>query len=132
MPNSSDVIFGEREAEWFRKIVEILRHCHFGAAAGITLDALTEQAGVSCRRITERIMEERLADFPFAVVSGNTGYFRPTMAVEINRYRKSLRSRAIKMFLRDRTVGRKSLMEGFIRQGREFVDRPTQGSLALS
>ena len=130
-PSAIDLIIGERDAVYFAAICELLRH-RFGAEAGLTLDSLTQQCGIPNRRTTEHILETRLADLPFAVVSGATGYYRPAKAAEINSYRKSLHSRAVKMFVRQRTVLRKCLSEGFSRNGRDFTDRPSQPEFRLT
>ncbi len=81
------------------------------------------------------ILEEHLADFRFTVCSlSRCGYFRPIRASELNDTLASLRNRAMKNFIRRRTVLRKALAEQrFERRGAEFCDRPAvQKEMALT
>jgi len=129
---AADLIQGQQHATQFAAVVEILRHA-WGHQAGITIEQITHQAGIPNRRTTEKLFETRLADFPFLIVSGSTGYFRPVAAAEINAYRRSLRSRAIKDFLRAKLVMRKAMSEFWPRNGSEFEDAVAtrQGELEL-
>jgi len=116
--------------EYFDAACRILSACQ-GRGNAITIDALAERAGIPHRRIAEHLLETRLADFPFVLVSGPRGYFIPTAqeAAEINRYLDSLESRFRKMWRRRRTVIRKALTDGFRREGKAFVGRPMQAEL---
>ena len=96
-----------------------------------TLDRLAEAAGTS-RREVEQVLEERLSDFPFPLVSGSPGYWIPEDADEINHYRASLRSRAVKIFLRAKRVASMARRAGWPQEGRLFRNPPArQGELNL-
>ncbi len=96
-----------------------------------TLDRLAEAAGTS-RREVEQVLEERLADFPFPLVSGSPGYWIPQDADEINHYRASLRSRAVKIFTRAKRVATMARRAGWPQEGRLFRNPPArQGELNL-
>jgi hypothetical protein len=77
----------------------------------------------------EHLIESRFADLPWPVVAGARGYYRPTAADDLNRYRASLRSRAIKDFQRAKTLMRKALAAGFRYENRRFVGIPQQQDL---
>lgn len=96
-----------------------------------TLDRLAEAAGTS-RRDVEQVLEERLSDFPFPLVSGSPGYWIPEDAEEINHYRASLRSRAVKIFIRAKRVAVMARRAGWPQEGRLFRNPPArQGELNL-
>jgi hypothetical protein len=114
--------------ELFLSILRLLNGRR-GAANALTLDEITLQAGIPNRRLTEQILEHRLADFPFPMVSSGAGYFIPATAEELNAYQASLRSRALKCFLRARTVRRKALAAGWRREGTRFANPPVQMDL---
>lgn len=88
-----------------------------------TLQALATYCGCSRRRI-ERILEDRLEDLGFAIVSGSSGYWRPQSAEEINHYLASLQSRCVKVFLRKKRVARLAAASGFPRTGKTFANPP--------
>ncbi len=114
----------------FATVRDTLRCCR-GEAQAMTIDELAERAGI-CRRECEALLETCLAVFPFPVAAGAHGYFVPTSSSEINRYVQSLRSRAVKIFLRQRTVIRKAQEAGWPRSGREFANPPSvQGELFM-
>jgi hypothetical protein len=69
----------------------------------------------------EHLLEVKLGDFPFPIVSTSAGYFRPASADEINHCLASLQSRAICIFLRKRTIIRNAKAAGYERQGKRFV-----------
>ena len=100
-----------------------------GPEKAITLDDLTVRAGIPCRRETEELMELGLSRMPFLLVADKHGYYQPTDADQINRYTASLRSRAVKAFMRARTVRRKAFAHGWRREGSRFVRPATQGEL---
>jgi hypothetical protein len=102
----------------------------FGEDSAITLAGLAARVGVSRRKV-EVILECRLPDLGFAVVSGDRGLYRPVSAGELNHYDNSLRSRIRCIAIRARTVRRAALREGWVREGKRFVARPVQGSLSL-
>jgi hypothetical protein len=77
----------------------------------------------------ENLLEVRLAEFPFPVVSTSAGYFRPVTADEINHSLASLQSRAICIFHCKRTIIRNALRAGYPRQGKRFLDRPAPADL---
>lgn len=93
-----------------------------GPERALTLDELTAAAGIPHRRMTEQIIEERLADFPFAVVAGAHGYHRPMKAQELNQYVHSLHTRHQRMKQREDAVILLALKEGFTLEGDRFVD----------
>ena len=112
----------------FAVIRDTLRTCR-GEIAAVTIDALAARCGIG-RRECEELLESGLACFDFPVAAGAHGYFVPTSAAEINHYLRSLRSRAIKIFLRRRTVIRLAQRAGWPRAGNLFSNPPAnQGEL---
>lgn len=101
---------------------DTLRTCR-GEAQAVTIKELARRCGI-VRRECEALLETRLADFPFPVAAGARGYFVPIAADEINSYARSLQSRAVKIFLRRRTVIRKAVSAGWPRAGKLFMDPP--------
>lgn len=111
--------------EAFRRMRTILA-TRIGESSAITIDDLAKAAGLSrvdkhgalvpLRRSAEQILEERFAEFPFLLVSGARGYYRPSHAGELQRYYNSLRSRLVKLCLRQRTLRAKAATCGFVRQ----------------
>jgi hypothetical protein len=97
-----------------------------GESNAITLDDLTARAGLPNRRTTEAMMEQRLPDFPYPLVASGAGYFIPTTSDQLNAYLRSLKSRAVKMFMRSRTVARKAVANGWKREGKWFAKPPAQ------
>lgn len=97
-----------------------------GEPNAVTLDELVTRASLPNRRTAEAIMEQRLQDFPYPLVASSAGYYIPTTADDLNRYLRSLRSRAIKCFIRSRTVRRKALAHGWRREGSMFAKPPAQ------
>jgi hypothetical protein len=112
----------------FTILQQQLRACH-GEANALTLQRLAEIACCPRRRV-EIILEERIVDLGFVVVSGSPGYWRPTSADEINHYRASLRSRIFKLWKRSKSVGQLASQCGFVRTGKSFANPPAvQGEL---
>jgi hypothetical protein len=111
--------------EQFEACVRIL-HAARGEDNAITLDNLTTLAGLPNRRTTESLMEENLQRFPYPLVASAKGYFIPVRADQINGYLRSLRSRAMKLFLRAKTVSRKATANGWKRDGKWFARPPAQ------
>lgn len=100
-------------------------HGALGEREAWTLQGLAEYCGTS-RRMVERVLEERLDDLGFVIVSGSSGIWRPTTAEEVNHYLASLQSRCVKMFLRKKKVARLALESGFKRDGKTFEDPPAR------
>ncbi len=97
----------------------------------VTLAALAADAGIS-RREAEQIIEERLADIPFCLVAGPTGYYRPTSADDINAYVRSLHRRHRRMQIREATIRRKVRAHGWpTDQAGRFLDPPKVAQLEL-
>ena len=90
-----------------------------GERSAYTIDALCKQTGIG-RRDMEELLQVRLNDFPFVVVSTGNGYFRPATADEINHCLKSLQGRAVNLFLRKRTIIQKARRSGWARDGKTF------------
>lgn len=76
------------------------------------------------RRPMETLLEVRIQDIPFPVVSSGAGYFRPASAADVNHCLASLRSRALCIFLRRSKVIRAALAAGYVRNGKLFSDPP--------
>jgi hypothetical protein len=112
-------------SDQFKAAVRIL-HTARGEENAITLDDLTARAGLPNRRTTEAMMEQRLPDFPYPLVASSAGYFIPTTSDQLNTYLRSLKSRALKMFLRSKTVARKAIANGWQREGKWFARPPAQ------
>ena len=74
------------------------------------------------RRAMEQLLELKIGDFPFPVISTSSGYFRPASVDEINHCLASLQSRALCIFQRKRTIIRNAIRSGYGRQGKRFVD----------
>lgn len=111
----------------------ICRHLHqaHGRDRALTLASLANAAAIS-RREAEQIIETRLADIPFVVVAGPTGYFRPNSADDINHYVRSLHKRHRRMQIREATIRRKARANGWPTDpaGR-FIDPPAVSQLEL-
>lgn len=116
---------GAGSSEQFEAVVRLLIDAR-GEDRALTLDEITARAGLPNRRTTETLMELRLQDFPYPLVAGGAGYFIPTQADQINRYLQSLRSRAMKCFIRARNVSRKAVAQGWKREGKWFARPPVQ------
>jgi hypothetical protein len=111
----------------FARISAILAE-RVGEARAITIDDLARAAGLVAgdrplRRLVEHVLETRFEDFPFLLVSGAPGYWRPTDPAELNRYDASLQSRLVKLCLRRRTLRRKAPANGFVREGKRYTAR---------
>jgi len=111
--------------EQFSAAIRIL-HAARGEANAVTLDDLTARAGLPNRRTTESMMEQRLPDFPYPLVASGAGYFIPTQADDINGCIRSLKSRAMKLFRRSRTIANKAIANGWKREGKWFARPPAQ------
>jgi hypothetical protein len=109
----------------FRAVCWLLRDAR-GEDNAMTLDEITARAGLPNRRTAEALIEQRLQDFPYPLVASGAGYFIPTQAEQINTYLRSLRGRALKCFLRMRSVNRKALAQGWKREGKWFARPPLQ------
>lgn len=114
----------EQDQQIFEMLRDALITCE-GEAEAYTLQGLAEYCGCSRRKV-EAILEERLEDLGFAIVSGSAGYWRPQSADEINHYVNSLQSRAVKIFLRKKRVIRLAKNSGFLQEGKTFTNPPTK------
>lgn len=115
---------------YFRALRAKLIHAT-GQNAAMSIDQLTRDAGIPDRRTCEVILETRLEDFGFVLVSGSKGYYRPTTAESVNRYLASLESRIKCLSVRHTRVSHMAKLAGFIHEGNQFVARAAQGILAL-
>ena len=113
---------------YYNRIRLILRGS-VGEDKAITLAALTESAGIPDRRTTEVLMETRLEDFGFSLVSGPKGYFRPTSPEHLNRYTASLESRIKCLSIRRKKVLQMALRDGFKLCDGRFVFADAQTTL---
>jgi hypothetical protein len=113
---------GGVEGVLFDALVSALRGA-WGKERALTLSRLAEVAGVS-RREVELCVEAYLEAFPFVVVSGGAGLWRPLGAEEVNAYLGSLRSRLKKLARRAWRVRRLASESGFVRGPGGFVDAP--------
>ena len=114
----------QSDAVIFSLLRDALHSCE-GEKEAYTLQGLAEYCGCS-RRMVERVLEARLEDLGFVVVSGTSGYWRPETAEEINHYLASLQSRCIKVFLRKKRITRLAASSGFIRCGKTFENPPSR------
>jgi hypothetical protein len=115
--------------EQFLEVRGVLSRC-VGREGALTIEALTLRCCLNGRRQCEQILEERLADFPFPLVSGAKGYWIPVAAEDVNQYLDSLGGRALALFRRRRLVVRKALSNGFRRCGKRF-ENPPGGQMEL-
>lgn len=115
-------------AQYYGAVCEILHECR-GPEKALTLAELTRRAGIPERRVTEHLIETHMGRFPWPLVAGSCGYHIPTSAEQINAYLESLRSRAVKCFLRAKTVRRRALAAGWQRDGKRFAGQPKQMGL---
>ena len=115
----------EDTGAWFTPICRLLASCK-GEEQALTLQEIADFLHVPERRTVEQTIESNLDRFPWPLVSSSAGYFIPTTADEINRYLTSLRSRAVKIFMRARTVRIRAVAFGWHREGRSFVNPPRQ------
>jgi hypothetical protein len=96
-----------------------------GPERAITLADLATAAGVS-RREAEATIQERLADFPWPLVSGSVGVYQPTDPDDLNRYLSSLHRRHRAMQAREATVRRKARAAGWREEAGRFAHPPAQ------
>jgi hypothetical protein len=115
--------------EQFLAVRAVLSAC-VGRERAMTIDVLTQRCELSGRRQCEQVLEERLADFPFLLVSGARGYWIPTQAEDVNGYLESLGGRTLALFRRRRLVIRKAMVNGFRRCGKRF-ENPPGGQMEL-
>jgi hypothetical protein len=84
----------------FQRVREILSHAQ-GSACGVTINNLAEACDCS-RRTMEHLLETRLYDLPFLVVSHPSwGYFQPQTDAEVNACLSSIRGRHEPLVRRD-------------------------------
>lgn len=113
-----------------------------GAGRAITLNDLAREAGlidfddngeaVVSRRLAERIIQVRLPDMGFVIVSDTRcGLFRPDNPDELNHYRNQLRSRIKELQRRIDTVDQLARNEGWTVEAGQYTKAPMQGQLPL-
>jgi hypothetical protein len=112
-------------------VVKEILFNRIGEAKAATIDELCRAAGIG-RRGMEHLLEVKLGDFPFPIVSTSSGYFRPASADEINHCLASLQSRAMCIFMRKRTIIRNARAAGYQRQGKRFVQRQFRDDLFVT
>jgi len=95
-----------------------------GPDRAIEIGRLQVIADLPSRRQVEQLLQIRLADFPWPLVAGPQGYFIPDAPEQINHYLASLRSRAMCIFARYRTVRLAAQRAGWRREGRRFTAAP--------
>jgi alkylated DNA nucleotide flippase Atl1 len=105
----------------FSEICRRLTICR-GRQSAITLADLASLIGCA-RREVEQVIEQRLSDFPWPIVSGATGLYIPQEADDINQYLHALHSRHRRMQLREATVRRKARLAGYPEAAGQFLDR---------
>lgn len=93
------------------RLIAILTSC-MGPDQAVTLENLANILAVS-RREVEQLIEENLGHFPFVLIAGSEGLYRPTEAGQINAYLHNLHSRHHKMAMREETVRRKAASSGW-------------------
>ena len=76
----------------FDRLVALLES-RKGKDNGVTINAITHLLNFPNRRYTEHLIESRFLDFPWVVVAGNNGIYRPANVGEINTYANNLRKR---------------------------------------
>lgn len=108
-------------------LIEELRR-RIGDDHAITIDQIGILLGFG-RRQTETFLELYIGQFPFCVIATARGYCRPASAEDINHYRNANRSRIRCLAIRNRSVTRAAIREGWPRDGNRFVDRPIQPDL---
>lgn len=109
----------------FPAFVSLMETCS-GPENAKTIHKIQLALGHSTRRQTEKFLELFLGAVPFPLVSGPTGYYRPTAVDEINHYLNSLRSRIRCLAIRARSVRRSARAAGWQRSGRLFSDADPQ------
>jgi len=92
-----------------------------GPDRACTIAALCEQCACG-RREMEQFLEDNLEKFPFVVVAGGRGYYRPVEAQQINSYLRNLHSRHRRMQIREATVRRRARLDGWSEQPTGFFE----------
>lgn len=122
---------GDEQMEvYFERVCRVL-HAAVGPDWAMTLDEITTFCKIPTRRTTEKLFELHLSRFPWPLVADGRGYYIPTSAEQLNRYCASLRGRALKDFMRRRTVMQKAVACGWKRDGKAFARPPQQQDLRL-
>lgn len=114
----------------FDRAVRILSRA-IGRDRAITIAQLVDLLELPNRRAVEQLIETRLSDFPFPIVSGSAGVYRPDSVDDLNAYRANLTSRMRAIRLRIDTVTQAALNEGWLIEANAFVAAPQQLSLQL-
>lgn len=109
----------------FEAVVRVLFDA-MGESNAVTLNDLVTRAGLPNRRTAEVLIEQRLKDFPYPLVASGAGFFRPTVPDHLNHAIASLRSRAMKILHKAKTIRMKADAAGWKRDGRLFARPPAQ------
>lgn len=127
----------------FHRVQEILRG-RVGKGNAITIDEIAIRLGyirghtasglpIANRRPVEKVLETRLGDFEFLVVSSSAaGIWRPADPGELNECLGEVRRRHRSLQIRDETWVRKGRAQGWCYDGSRFVPPPEQLPLGLS
>ncbi len=127
----------------FRRIQEILRS-RIGRGAAITIDDIAIELGyvrgrtpagrpIANRRPVEKVLETRLGDFEFLVVSSSAaGIWRPATPDELNDCLGEVRRRHRSLAIRDETWVRQGRRRGWHYDGARFSAAPVQPELGLN
>lgn len=127
----------------FHRVQEILR-TRVGKANAITIDDIAIGMGyvrgktsdgrlIANRRPVEKVLETRLGDFEFLVVSSSSaGVWRPASPDELNECLGEIRRRHRSLQIRDETWCRKGRLHGWSYDGSRFLPAPAQMTLSLS
>jgi hypothetical protein len=113
----------------FHRVRSILSAAR-GKDSAVPLAVLADQCCVSRREI-EQVIEQRLEEFPFLLVAGAGGYFRPQTADDLNQYLHNLHSRHRRMQIREQTVRRKAISAGWIDAAGRFISPPQNPQMEL-
>lgn len=106
-------------ADRIARLAALLRARH-GAENGITIDSIQEALSLANRREAEDLCEQAFEMLGFVVVAGNSGYFRPCRAKELNDYARNLRRRADRLYRRMAILDRIAPVEGWRKESGDW------------
>jgi hypothetical protein len=89
-----------------------------------TLDLLTDSPNSTRNAYVRRIIRIHRADFPFCVISSNTGYFRPAVPEELNHYERDMLSRIREIGIGLSVAKKQARCDGWIRRARADWQKP--------
>jgi len=127
----------------FRRIQEILRP-RIGKHRAITIEQIAIELGyvrgttpaggrIANRRPVEKVLETRLGDFEFMVVSSSAcGIWRPAGPEDLNECLGEVRRRHRSLAIRDETWVSQGRRQGWHYDGSRFSVRPSQPELGLN